>query len=429
VSKTRVQKNILAAYGKPLHYDTLLLVAGFIAMLVVVLVYNRPPFYDEPAYLADVTLLHHHGFSRDWLLRLNGSAGPLYSAVQYFFEPITHLAPPFIRLLNCVFLLGVMYYTHLTLRILHLYGGYAWYSMAIPVTYVVAALALTEMPAMLFFTMALYLSVKASRTASFALVLACALAAGICMGAAIAGRQPYLLTVPVIAFIFLLNKNTRNRWLPAFIFIPAALALPLYIFYVWNGLVPPGDAQVYKTLAAEGIAFRPAYALLCLAYFSICLLLIAPGLYRLPTRKEGIGWTALYILLLLTNLLFDWMPWLPAESLLKKLLVTPALLRFAAHAAGAALLLLSLYFIVTTGLRVIEKKKQPEVIVFFIALLALAAACIKITWGFSSRYAAQAIPLMLMAGSYFREQAPLKIPRVLAGIAIGLSSLLFYFLS
>jgi hypothetical protein len=428
VSKTRVQKNILAAYGKPLHYDTLLLVAGFIAMVIVVLVYNRPPFYDEPAYLADVTLLHHHGFSRDWLLGLHGSAGPLYSAVQYFFEPVTHLAPPFIRLLNGVFLLGVMYYTHLTLRVLHLYGGYAWYSMAIPVTYVVAALALTEMPAMLFFTMSLYLSVKASRTASFILVLVCALAAGICMGVAIAGRQPYLLTVPVIAFLFLLNKNPRNRWLPAFIFIPAALALPLYIFYVWNGLVPPIDTLFYARLAGQGIAWRPDSVLLCIAYFAICFLLIAPALYRLPGRKEGAGWLLLYIVLVILNCLFGWIPWLPMESLVKKLLVKPTWVQFSANAIGAGLLLFSLYFIVTIGRWAIEKKRQPETLVFFIAMLALAFTCIKITSGFSSRYAAQALPLMVLAGSYFREHAPLPIPRVLAGITIGLTSLLFYFL-
>ena len=403
--------------------------AGFLAMVVIVLVYNRPPFYDEPAYLADVTLLHHHGFSKTWLLGLNGSAGPLYSAVQFFFEPLTHLEPPFIRLINCVFLLGVLYFTHLTLRTLHLYGGYAWYSMAIPVTYVVAALALTEMPAMFFFTLAVYLCVKASRTAPFALALVYALLAGVCMSAAVAGRQPYLLTVPVIAFLFGQNKNARNRWLPAFVFILAALALPAYIFYTWKGLVPPGDALVYKTLASEGIAFRPGYVLLCIGYFAICFLLIAPGLYRMPTRKETIGWLLLYTLLVVANYVFGWMPWLPVESLLRKLLPGAVLIQLAANTIGAGLILLSLYFVVTVTRWLAARKKQPEAAVFFVALLALAFACIKITWGFSSRYAAQAIPLMILAGSYFREHAPLKIPRVLAGIVIGLASLLFYFLS
>ncbi|MBS1565272.1 MAG: hypothetical protein JST39_12840, partial [Bacteroidetes bacterium] len=315
---------------------------------------------------------------------------------------------------------------HLTLRALHLYGGYAWYSMAIPVTYVVAALALTEMPAMLFFSLSLYLSVRASRSGSLPLVLACALGGGLCMSLAIIGRQPYLLTLPAVSFLYLLNSNHRNRWPPVLLFIAVSLLLPLYIFYIWQGLVPPGDAKVYSDLATQGISIRPGFGLLCLAYFAVCMLIIAPGLYRLPSRREGAIWTGIFVGILAANLFFDWMPWLPLEGIVRRWITSPTLLHIVASISGAAMVLFSFFFMVSAARRLFDKKRQPESIAFFLALLAIALACIKITWGFSSRYAAQAIPLLLLLGGYFREQSPWRIPRVLAGIALGLVSLLMY---
>jgi hypothetical protein len=65
--------------------------------------------------------------------------------------------------------------------------------------------------------------------------------------------------------------------------------------------------------------------------------------------------------------------------------------------------------------------------VFFTAsCLLVAAACVKITWGFSSRYAAQAVPLLVMMGSYTYRNSKHKMAHLLLGMVIGFICIFSY---
>jgi hypothetical protein len=63
--------------------------------------------YDEPFHADTVLLLHQHGLSPRFLKSLPTASGPLYSFVQFVFEPLTHLQTVRMRLVN-VFLLALV---------------------------------------------------------------------------------------------------------------------------------------------------------------------------------------------------------------------------------------------------------------------------------------------------------------------------------
>jgi hypothetical protein len=71
---------------------------------------------------------------------------------------------------------------------------------------------------------------------------------------------------------------------------------------------------------------------------------------------------------------------------------------------------------------------RKEVAFFVIAIILLAVSCGKITWGFSSRYTAQSIPLLMGLGSYFYTNSNWNIVRIIVGVTIGLLSITFHYL-
>ena len=97
---------------------------------------NVPRVNDEIPYLVNVDLLHKYGLGNEYLRQLQGSAGPLYSVVHYFFEPITHLQPPGIRLVNVSFLAGTIFFLMLILRhVGYSHWTYSLFLLAIPKMY------------------------------------------------------------------------------------------------------------------------------------------------------------------------------------------------------------------------------------------------------------------------------------------------------
>ena len=56
--------------------------------------------YDEREYIHYPRLLMQHGFGSGYLRSLTGSAGPLYGVIHAIFSPLTHLQPPYIRLIS-----------------------------------------------------------------------------------------------------------------------------------------------------------------------------------------------------------------------------------------------------------------------------------------------------------------------------------------
>ncbi len=411
--------------------EIIILLSGLIALIVLQFVFDRPPFYDEDDYLQNVAILQQHGFSNAYLLSLTGSAGPLYSVVHYLFEPITNLQSPYVRYINTGFLAGTMYLSGLTLRLLsHSYRLYALMAMAIPMTYIISGLALTEAPAIFFFSAGIYLmSVSALQRDADSTSIIQSFLGGLCISIAILGRQPYLLVLAAFPVLFLNKKSYKKGLILLATALAMSLLLPVYVFIIWNDLVAPSDAAFYDRIASEGVSYRFDFFFLCIAYYCIALFIIAPGFYKIPGKREINCYIVAYLLLVLLNLKFEFIHFFFLRFIIEKFVPSPGLIPLLEILFGALIPLISFYFLTTLYYRLQRAAFKRELLFYSAAMILIALSCIKITWGFSSRYAAQAIPLIILTGSYFYKPSKYNSIRISAGIVLGLLSVVSYFLS
>jgi len=409
--------------------EILLLVGGLAAIVALQTIFRRPAFFDEDDYLANVALLHHYGFGKQYLTSLAGSAGPLYSMVHFLFEPLTHLQALYIRWVNAGFLIGTTCNIYFTLRLLNPQNRfYTLYVMAIPMTYTVGGLALTEMPAMFFFSAAIYFLLSSTIRYSNSGRLLQLILAGCCMSLAIMGRQPYLLTLTTIPLLFTWKQSWRNNLLPLLLILACSLALPGYVFAAWEGLVPTIESHLYQDIADAGVFFRVDFFLLCVFYLAISILLIAPGFFRLThDRRSLVKWAACAAVSLATNFIFKWIAILPVQTLMQKIFVSAEVRKAAGLVCGSAVIFSSLYFGACLYRQLQRFQYRKEMTFFAAACLVLAVSCGKITTGFSSMYAAQAIPPLVLLGSFFYRPSKYNPLGIALGMITGLLSLASYF--
>lgn len=406
--------------------ELLLLLCGLISLIAIVILFNKPPLYDEPYYLQNIPLLHKYGLSEAYLMKHRGSAGPLYPVLHYLLEPVTRLQMPYVRLVNICLLTGIIYFLGLTLKLLQFSGSYALCVLAIPMTYTISGLALTEIPAIFFFSAGLFLIIKTtSTTLVHPIAIIQLLAGSFFLSLAILGRQPYLLTLGALPILFW-NKETYIRsGIFLLLTLISSLVLPCYVFYVWNGFVAPADSGYYKDLDEQGISLRPEFLLLCLAYFSIIFIIIAPRLFVVTNKRETLLLLLISVLIAVIGYQFSVIKFTPVISVIIKII--PALyIPVAEIFCGAALSFMAIFFFIAL-LRQLHKKAYPKELVFYsAAALLIALSCMKITMGFSSRYAAQAIPMLIPIGAYFFRRNNNNVYRIAAGVILGLISFVTY---
>jgi len=441
---------------KPFSYIPL---AGFIIMLLIVATSHKPLFYDEPYYyIANLNFLHKYGLSHEFLMKMHGPAGPTYAVVHWLLEPLTRGNVTAIRLVNIIFLLGVIAVVNRIIKLLYPSGPkMGILIMLAPMTYVVAGLALTEMPAMFFFTVALAIFFSALKKekntiASFVVMAI----AGLFMGCAIVGRQPYLLLAIVIpAFAY----NFRNKKMLIATFFIFSMILPAIVFSAWKGLIPPFDTAAYQLpnaaqstpqniqISSEDTAglhvsqkfinsytdaskhtksYVIEYFFLCLAYFALVTLIIEPRYFIKPSKKILLGFAVACILLIALNIYGGYVSYLPARSVFTKLFSIqnePII----ALIFGGLLCCFSGYYLLTLIIRAWENRNDVMQIFGVLSILAIAFVCMKNTYQFSSRYPAQALSVILvMLAPYYSDKNLLPL-RYLAGVGLGLMSLVSYF--
>jgi hypothetical protein len=407
--------------------EILLLIAGWVALVILQLIFRRPPFYDEDEYLSNVALLHQYGLGKNYLVHLIGSAGPLFSVVHFIFEPLTGLSAPYVRFVNTGFLVGITYLTYLTIGLLNFQNRfYALFIMAIPMTYVVGGLALTEMPAIFFFSAAVYLAIKSIGLPAGVKQGILLVVAGGCMGLAILGRQPFLLTLAAFPVLFIQRAPGKKNITGLMLFLLSSLVLPGYVFSVWHGLVPTIESQLYIDIAKAGTSYRPDFFLLCTFYFAISIWLISPEFLKPPGGRQHIfKWIICGAIIAAINFTTNWIELLPVKPFLIKIL-TPGQAHILSVLCGSAVVVLSLYFLLCMYNNLQQRQYPKELLFFTAACLLVAAACVKITWGFSSRYAAQAVPLLVLMGSYTYRNSKYNMVGLLLGVIIGFICIFSY---
>ena len=241
--------------------------------------------------------------------------------------------------------------------------------LVVPMVWPVAGMALSEMSAMVFVTLSLYLQLRglkafdADRSA-----LAWFLAAGVSLGIAVWGRQPYLLLCGVAVLIALLEQGLR---LPMAIFVGAAGSLAIPLFAIWKGFVPPSQHLLP--------GFSVSHALLWFGYTGVCFIL-APSAARLYGNLAGSLFLSFGVLSLAMLLRMIW-----------------------------------------------KSRKDTKGLTINAGLLCVGAAPLFDTHQYSSRYTAMSLPYLILAAQPWRQWSLKTVMLTVLGCGLGFLSLKEYF--
>jgi 4-amino-4-deoxy-L-arabinose transferase-like glycosyltransferase len=114
--------------------------------------------------------------------------------------------------------------------------------MGLPMIWVITGMALTEIPAMLLATLAVFLIFIALEKIEDNQQMSLGIAAlsGLCLGIAILGRQTFLVLVFILPILTI--SSSKKSWQPLILCWLTSGILPAIVFSVWGGLVPPGQS-------------------------------------------------------------------------------------------------------------------------------------------------------------------------------------------
>jgi hypothetical protein len=381
-----------------------LLVIAFLALATLVAMSPNRLLYDEPYFANYVSLLHRYGFTSTFLNSLNAAPGPLSAVIQLIFEPVTRLRPVAMRFVN-VFLLVAL----VLVLVMWLKRGASDYWVAggsvlvVPMTWVVAGMALSEMPAMFFVTLSLYLQLRgleafhADRP-----TLGWFLVAGICLGVAVWGRQPYLLLAG-IPVLLAFREPRLSLSAVMFVCVSSALAIPLFV--IWGGILPPSQHS-----AQEGISV--VHGLTSLGYAGVCFILLAPRLRWLPT-KVAFGLVAVTII---ANASLGGFALYPIKPAIDRFLPVPMKSLYG-NVVGSLFLSCGVVFMAVLLRLVWDERQDLERLAVNASLLLIAASPTLIAHQYSSRYTAMSLPYLILATRPWRQWRSRTL--IMSGIGCG----------
>ena len=390
------------------------LLVAFLALVTLVAMSPNRFLYDETYFADYVSLLHQYGFTPTFLNSLNAAPGPLSAIVQVIFEPLTHLRPVAMRFVN-VFLLATL---ALVLVIwLKREGNEYWVAgcsvLAVPMTWVVAGLALSEMSAMLFIALSLYLQLRGLDALDEGRsVLLWFLFAGVCLGIAVWGRQPYSLLVIVPVLVALMDQRQR---LPVTIFVGAASAVAIPLFVIWMGLLPPSQHSVPK-------GFSVVNGLTSFGYAGICFILLGARSRWLPI-KVVLG---LVSLTFVANASLGAFALYPARSMADRFLAK-SVVPIYGNLSGSLFLSCGVLFLAILLRMIWESREDLKRLTVNAGLLCVTALPMFDVHLYSSRYTSMSLPYLILAAQPWRRWRLETVMTAALGCGVGFLSLYGYF--
>jgi hypothetical protein len=370
--------------------------------------------YDEPSFVQYVHLLHEHGLTPHFLNSLTGTVGPLYAFIHAAVEPVTQLQPVRMRFVN-VFLLSIVALI-LVIWLKRRRAPNYWLAgasvLAIPMTWVLAGMALSEMPAVLFVTASLLLQLRGLEALSRGQsALPWFLVSSILLAIAVWGRQPYLLLVGVPVLLALLEPRLR---LSASVFVVVVVVCAISLFVIWQGLVPPSHHGVQRGLS-------PVNGLLSLGYAGFCFFLLAPQARWLSAKAM----VSLFVSAIALNAMFGVFLVYPLRSAIDRYLPDGAVQAYGVL-CGSLLLTCGAAFLIRMLYVMWNSRADLEKVAINSGLLCIAISPVFIGHQYSSRYTAMFLPYLVLAAQPWRMWNSLTLVTAIAGCTLGALSLLSY---
>jgi hypothetical protein len=393
-----------------------LLIAAFVALVVLVATSPGHFIYDEAPFVEYVSLLRRYGFTTEFLNALTGTVGPLYAFVHAAFEPLSGLRPVGMRLVNVLLLTAVFGLLALWLRRRRAadWAASAASVLAIPMTWVMSGMALSEMPALLLVTASLCLQLRGLEVLGRPVPVACWFAvSAVSLGVAVWGRQPYLLLVGVPIVTALFERRLRFA---ALLFVAIVLAIAFPLFVVWHGLVPPSHQERVQ----QGLA--PINAILSLGYTGFCFFLLAPR-----TRWSSMtGLAVMVVAAFVVNGLFGLIAIAPLRTIVERHLSAGFAAAYG-NLCGSMFLACGVVFVFWLIRSTWERRDDPQVVSLNAGLLCIALSPIFIGHQYSSRYTAMSLPYLILAAEPWRNWQLANVVTTVIGVLVGATSLIGYF--
>lgn len=408
-----------AILKSPLPYKawvalSLLLAAGLLAAALL----GPPKFsYDEIPYLIQAMDEYLAApdktdyLSRGWTV----PPGPVHLFIYYGLLPVTGNTPLASRVVNYIMVLGTVALLAALLRAEGHTRGRAWFAsfslLAIPPAWLIAALAITEIPALLFLMAALLLVHRetAPRTGLGEVSagknrLPLLLLAGVSFGVSIVGRQPYLLVLPMLALLMLWWRAPLGL---VTAFVIASLVLPIFMFSVWGGLVAP-----MAKYSNSGIRWQHGVMSVC--YLGMCLVFLCPWwLLRVPWRLlAGVSAGALILNSLVLGVKRAFLETLALRYL-------PVTREAWEIVGGSVCVAMAAVTLACLAYHCWMARDQPLYLFSAASALALAGTAAAISHNFSSRYPTMAVPFLIIMSMRHREWGALEALSTVAGAGLG----------
>ena len=376
--------------------------------------------YDETYHIALAENISRQGLSQALLDSKNQSAvGPLFAAFQIALAPITKMEAPAIRWINFLILLVVVALTALTktqiIKNDKAIGSGALALLGVPFLWPAAGMALTEIPALVFFTGSVFCIQQLCSTKqegkSTKQLTVWAISAGICFGLAILGRQSYLIALPAFLVLFFLGP-VKQRVLALCLLSTGVVSG--WLFFLWGGLVPPSAAKINSELQPEHLLYSLAYVAAATAFISprwIC-----PKDWKSALIAAVIG--------TIVAVFFRDHGDPPAKSLLLKVLGESATFTYGV-AIFAFMGSLGILWVWNTCKSLWSRRSDPFQIFAGILLLSLVVAPVKISHLFSSRYIVGLLGILIVVLQPCCS--PFLAYRIFVGSLVGAAILTTYY--
>lgn len=395
----------------------LLSILSFIILFLLVLTSPKQSIYDESIFIENLKLLERVGLNEFFLLRLKDqSPGPLFQFIHYSFLPLTTYSMIGLRVVNYFLMSLTIFFTYLTLQPKKNSIIVACMYLSWPMTWVVSGMALTEIPSMLFTAIFIYIlqlvlfSKSKSQISKHSLIVL----AGLSLSLAIVGRSPFLMVVfacPILLFI------TKKQTLIILLIIVACI-FPIYMFTIWNGLVPPSVQQIQKGM-------NVMYMFMAFGYMAIITFIIAYKWYDMPKYNYIIVFI-LTVVFIIINLKFHFLSFEPLKSVSDKI-IPYSLLNSYKYIAPGVIVGISILYITSCVFQLIKNRKNVFFLFTLIAGLLIIATTLKSSAQFSSRYVVQAAPFFMIAYFDYIEINGKTFILQLVGVLLGIFSLLSYY--
>ncbi len=401
----------------------LIVVTGCLLALVALIATSPSQLrYDEQGNLGLAHLVAKNGWLHALLSPENISdVGPLYSAIHLTLSPITHLQPPAIRWVNfCCFLcVVVLLATHNSTEPLGTRLLFGCTLLAVPFLWPAVGMALTELPALVFFTgfVLLFLRLINSELELSRKAFGLALAAGFCLGTAILGRQTYLVVLPVLVMMIFW---VRGKSPAVLVCIIAALAVCGWLFALWHGLVSP---HIYRLTHSSHLSVRLTNVLLSLSYAAAATLFLNP---RWLAGQRPTVW----IICTLSGFALACIARNYEDPPAKSLLVHAFGMQLGlwiGFVLGCALAAIGAVWAWTTFKTFWRERRDPVQVFLLMSLGALLLAPMKITYQFSSRYIVGALGVLYLIVDAPCQSRRYWAARIVVGTLLGMAILWSYY--